>query len=379
LFAVLASLGGAGTANAQWARQTTLDVGATRLTRDDFADTDGVSVAGLWSRWNDRVSLVASGAATRISDGRSTGIVLASASYFVPVHRVRIEGGATGTLLGTSDLEASSSWVGFGRAHLLGRHWGAWVGGAGGDVHLEQRTFPVASGELGGWMRRGAQRLTLSATTVATSTITTFVFGDATVLRVRDPVRYTDVALTGHGEWGRFELDVQGLSRQVAKGELASSPTAALAGAWWATPRVAIAAALGRQLTDPTRGTVRARYATLALRLSAERHGPVRPATVPPPVPVGSASIVAVPGDRGSSVLRVFAPGAKRVELMGDITTWEAVPLDRRGDRWEIRLTTQPGPHHVVVRIDGGEWMVPANLTRIDDELGGVVGLIVIP
>ena len=32
--------------------------------------------------------------------------------------------------------------------------------------------------------------------------------------------------------------------------------------------------------------------------------------------------------------------------------------------------------HHVVVRIDGGKWIAPANLPRLDDELGGTVGLV---
>ena len=108
-FAVFACVTGAGTANAQWARQTTIDVGATRLTRDDFTDTDGLSVAGLWSRWNDRVSLVLSGAATRVSDSRSTGIALGSASYSVPLNRIRLEAGGTGTILGTTDLTPASS------------------------------------------------------------------------------------------------------------------------------------------------------------------------------------------------------------------------------------------------------------------------------
>jgi hypothetical protein len=31
------------------------------------------------------------------------------------------------------------------------------------------------------------------------------------------------------------------------------------------------------------------------------------------------------------------------------------------------------------VRLDGGSWIVPANLTRLSDDLGGSVGLIVIP
>jgi hypothetical protein len=333
----------------------------------------------LWSRWSERVSLVASGAATRISDGRSTGIALGSASYTVPIRRLRLEGGATGTILGTSDLRPSSSWLGFGRAHVLGRGWGAWLGAGGGSVHLEQTTFGVGTGELGAWIRRGPQQLTLNATTVGTSTVSTTVFGDETVLRVRDPVRYTDVSLSGHGSWKRFELDAIAVSRHVAKGDLAAAPTATVAAAWWATPNVAIVAALGRQLSDPMRGTVRARYATLALRLSAERHGPVAPTRTPPPVPIGQASLVTVPAEPGSVVVRVIAPGAARVELMGDLTGWEPRPLEQRGRGWELRLTTNPGAHHVVVRLDGGSWIVPANLTRLSDDLGGSVGLIVIP
>src|SRR5215207_3530135 len=123
-FAVSACLALAEAANAQWARQTSFDVGAIRLTRDDFADTDGVNVAALWSRWNDRVSLIASGAATRATDSRSTGIALGSASYLVPVRAVRLEAGATGTVLGTSDLSPASSVLGFGRAHMLGNGTG---------------------------------------------------------------------------------------------------------------------------------------------------------------------------------------------------------------------------------------------------------------
>ena len=377
-FAVLAAAAPPGTANAQWARQTTFDVGAIRLTRDDFADTDGVNVAALWSRWSERVSLVASGAATRITDGRATGIALGSASYLVPLRRLRFEAGATGTILGTSDQGPASSWLGFGRAHLLGSNRGAWIGGGGGSVHLEQRDFGATTGELGVWARRGEYRLTLSGSAVRTSLISTVVFPDGTVLRIKEPAGYTDASIVGHGAWGRFELDVLGLSRHTWKGSLASTPTAAVSGAWWATPYVAIAGAVGRQLADPMRGTVRARYATVAIRLSAERHGPVRRREMPPPAAPGAASIVAVPAD-GGAVLRVHAPGARRVEVMGDITDWSPVALERRGDRWEVRLTTTPGAHHVKLRIDGGEWFAPSNLPKIDDELGGSVGLLVIP
>ena len=380
-FAVFAYLVDAGTANAQWARQTTIDVGATRLTRDDFSDTGGLSVAGLWSRWNERVSLVVSGAATRVTDSQSTGMALGSASYSVPINRVRVEAGGTGTILGTTDLTPASSVMGFGRAHYLGTGWGTWAGGSGGNVRLERTTFAAATGELGAWLQRGDHRLTLSAVTVGTSTVSTVIFSDATVLRVRDPVRYADVSLTGHAAWGRFEADAIALSRHAWKGELASAPTAAVAGAWWATPNVAVVGALGQVLSDPLRGTVRARYATLAVRLSAERHGPAIPPTMPPVVPIGEASLIALAaGDgKGSAILRVYALGARQVEIIGDVTAWEPRLLGRRDGRWELRLTLEPGAHHVKVRIDGGSWMVPVNLPHLDDELGGTVGLVVIP
>jgi hypothetical protein len=214
---------------------------------------------------------------------------------------------------------------------------------------------------------------------IGTSTVASLEFGDGTVFRVRDPVRYADVSLLAHRTWGRLDLDVMGLSRHVSKGALESIPTASVAAAWWMTPYVAVTGALGRQLAEPMRGTVRARYATVAVRLSAERHGPVAPLRTPPRVPAGEASLVALTDDAGSTLVRVHAQGARRVELMGDFTDWEPTPLERRGDRWELRFRVKSGSHHVLVRVDGGKWVVPANLPRLDDELGGTVGLIVIP
>ena len=105
----------------------------------------------------------------------------------------------------------------------------------------------------------------------------------------------------------------------------------------------------------------------------------MRVRATPPRPTVGGASIVAVSADGGATVLRVNAPGAQRVDLMGDLTDWSPVPLERKGDQWEVRLTTTPGSHHVMLRIDGGAWLVPSNLPRIGDELGGAVGLLVIP
>lgn len=245
-------------------------------------------------------------------------------------------------------------------------------------MHLESSSFGATTADLGVWVRHGAQRLSLAATSVRTSLVDTFIYSDQTVVRAREPVHYADVSLIGHGAWGRFEVDAIGTSRHVSKGNLASVPTAAVSGAWWVTPNVGLAAAIGRQLSDPVRGTTHARYATVAVRFSAERHGPVRPARTPPVLP-GETTIIAVPAGGEAVMLRVHAPDARRVELMGDFTGWEPMPLERRNGRWEARLTAASGPHHVMVRVDGGRWVVPGNLPRIDDEMGGHVGLLIVP
>ena len=70
---------------------------------------------------------------------------------------------------------------------------------------------------------------------------------------------------------------------------------------------------------------------------------------------------------------------AALVELMADFTGWSVVALQRTGSAWRIERMISPGPHRVAIRIDGGEWIVPANLPRVEDDLGGTVGLITIP
>jgi hypothetical protein len=124
VFAVLACFTCARTATVGPA--TTLDVGATHLTRDDFADTDGVTVAGLWSRWTS-ASARRERCCTRVSDGRSRHRTRIGV-YAVPLNRMRLEGGATGSSL-ERRRRAVVELTAFGRAHLLER-WGVACSGA---------------------------------------------------------------------------------------------------------------------------------------------------------------------------------------------------------------------------------------------------------
>ena len=48
-------------------------------------------------------------------------------------------------------------------------------------------------------------------------------------------------------------------------------------------------------------------------------------------------------------------------------------------DVWRLERAVTPGLHRLMIRLDGGEWITPANLPKAKDELGGVVALVTVP
>ena len=91
--------------------------------------------------------------------------------------------------------------------------------------------------------------------------------------------------------------------------------------------------------------------------------------------------VVLVAGTGEQRVIRVQASGARTVELMADFTNWEPVTLSpaTSGGGFERSFTLASGSHRVVVRIDGTTWRPPTNTPAVDDDLGGRVGLLVVP
>jgi len=100
-----------------------------------------------------------------------------------------------------------------------------------------------------------------------------------------------------------------------------------------------------------------------------------RPAARAPSVSVGS------PDEGGRRALRLVLPGARRVELRGDMTSWSVVTLEPaagRAQAWEGRFALPDGVYHFAVRVDGGEWRVPPGVPAVDDGFGGEVGVLVV-
>jgi len=122
------------------------------------------------------------------------------------------------------------------------------------------------------------------------------------------------------------------------------------------------------------------RFAQLGVRMDI-RSARKDPDPVPPPDTRPAAPAV-VPVEPDAYLVRLHVPGARRVELKGDVTDWEVVALRRSAqgpDLWEATFHKPAGIYHVNIRVDGGEWAVPPGLVAVPDRFGGSVGVLDFP
>jgi 1,4-alpha-glucan branching enzyme len=81
----------------------------------------------------------------------------------------------------------------------------------------------------------------------------------------------------------------------------------------------------------------------------------------------------------GTYTVRVQAPRAQRVEIMGDFTSWKPADLAEAPNGWWTIVTQiTPGARQMNVRLDGGPWTVPAGATVETDEYGAAVGVVIV-
>jgi hypothetical protein len=157
------------------------------------------------------------------------------------------------------------------------------------------------------------------------------------------------------------------------------------------TPHAAIVLSAGRYPTDAVSGSIAGRYVTAAVRLGAigvrKRPAPPLPADVHASGSDGSASLgetrLEVQAQQDDDVrLTLFAPGATTVDITGDFTNWQPVPLSRNpgaGDAWGGTFRIPRGMHRINVRRDGGPWLAPGGTTHSTDDYDGEVGVFVLP
>jgi hypothetical protein len=233
------------------------------------------------------------------------------------------------------------------------------------------QTVVIAEGRL--WVRRGDLVSGLRSTSMQ--------------LGVGDVLTDTE----GQLEWlaGR---GVVSSSLGVRLGEAQRGTTAwgALTVTWpflvdsWAT------LSIGKYPADLIQNLPSGRYAAFAMRLPSGRLPAFRrPPPLPPPppprtpdVPI-SLRLALVTGPALDSThireVRVWAPGARVVELMADFVDWIPVPLIRQPNgEWRGYYRISPGLHRVNVRLDGVDLVTPLNWPQEKDDFLGTIALVLV-
>jgi hypothetical protein len=313
-----------------------------------------------------RLYITARGALLRFESGNLDLQASASGSLFSgPLGPLRIELTGNAGSSRYADFASFSHLLLGPRLHLVGDQQGVWIGATLGTASFGADQRPVAALGAGAWTQRIGATWLINLTTTGV--------GDTA---------YVDFNGTGHYERGRLAFDgalgVRGRSKGAGHGVYGEASGTLALGAW-----LSIILSGGRYPTDPIRGSVSGRYVGLGLRISVWPRRTI--ATMPARQLALPAHGSADPDDPLSAsiegqTLVIHAAGAKLVEVSGDFTDWNPLILtaDTTGT-WAVSVRLARGTYRFNVRLDRGEWMVPAGVTRIKDEFGGEVGLWVVP
>ena len=340
-----------------------LEVGASRVAHDD-AVAAGAASLNPSLRWDGAsASLAIDGAWARIG-GRSSGRVSAGASVFGPTlagARAEIAAALVATRLtgATTSFAAGSL-----RAHRGGGTLGVWVGGSGGRTDDGDAARGLLGVEAGAWVAGNAARLAVTAAHT----------------RVGNDIRYSDLAAAARLDRGRLEAGGYVSLRGGAESETGALLSAGMDATLWLSDHVAATASGGTFAPDPGQGLAGGRFAQIGLRLATRRPDRSRhvvnrrlPSLAEPTAGRLESRTVA----DGRRELRIRAPGATRVEIMGDFTGWEPVVLaSDGGGTWTHTLTLPAGTYRLNVRVDGGEWGIPADAAATADEFGGATAIV---
>ncbi len=266
--------------------------------------------------------------------------------------RFELRAGGAG-VRGTDDYLAGQVQGEF-RLHGIWQRGGFWGGAIAGRgwTDLDPEGRPVSGPALGGWIRgsRATAALTLSGTRL-------------------DEEWYPEMGF--QLAWSTGRIDASAVVG--ARGEFGADPAIGWAGAaanWWFTEHWALVLQGGGFPADPVQGLPRGASLSLGLRLSNRRSLTLRELPIQRPI-----SFIA-----GEATLRFELDQATTVEIYGDWTGWEPVPMTRDGARgWMLPVRLPSGTHKFNLRVNGARWVVPEGVRREPDGFGGEVGVLIVP
>src|SRR6266480_3775735 len=256
-----------------------------------------------------------------------------------------------------------------GRHSLDGSAHGSWFGATVGRSFFRGTPRRVVVLATGLWLLRNNR-------TMFVSLDHSFV-GDTA---------YTDVRSSGR--WQRGGIVLEGVvgariwSRGGGRGVFGEGSATVTINA-----EAAFVLSAGRYPTDVASGSIAGRYVTAALRVGTIRvRKPAPPIlSTEAPAPIGSDGTetrLAIQTRPDDVLLTIYAPQAHTVEISGDFTDWQPVPLSRDPadhESWVGTFRISSGMHRINVRRDGGPWLVPGGTRRSPDDYDGEVGIFIVP
>lgn len=349
--------------------------------RLSYEGGDGLSVVvvrPMLEWFTPSLSIAADGGFAQFAGGGWSLQGSAAASRFTPLFS-RFRGELAIAAVGSTHQDGTTAGeiLGRGRIHWSGAQGGAWLGGAlgrawnGVDWRADRRA------DVGVWIRRSDVTLMAAATPTWLAGDLQFLDAEVTASLAHDPLELT--AFGGTRNWSRPD-GVAGTSWVGGSAAL------------WIAPHLAMVAAAGSYPTDYAQGLPAGRYLSLGFRLASRRSGRT-PAPLDALLPAAAKGLPARfdpdrsarkvsafevrPSGGGQHTFLMRAPAVSRVELIGDFTQWQAVPLTQGPNgTWRVTLPIEAGLHRMNVRVDDGPWDVPPGLTAIADDFGGIVGVL---
>ena len=356
---------------AQWG--FTADVGVSHLRQAGIPESNAQTLGATLDVAGERSVFRTSFLAARAPSDRWTGQGLAIGSIVGPTAgaaRWQLDG-VVSAFGESSQLPTTSAEVA-ARARVGSSMRGGAIGAGIGTNARGSTRNPLYRAQSDAWWAMDNDRFVIDVALTRTRSL----FVVASSPQTPSPtVSYLDLGASWRHDAGGLSLGTGGGLRSQSGSARTTSGWGVLDAAAWLTPRVALAVGAGRTLEDVVRGVPHATFVSIALRIAAQPHATI----FARPVRVVGPRIIA---ERLSDELRridVHADSASRVEIMGDFTNWSPVLLDRAGDVWRLERAIPPGLHRVAIRLDGGPWIVPVNLPRVEDDLAGPVGIITVP
>lgn len=342
------------------AQRWQVDLGGSRVEFDNSTTLSAASVAPFieWAGGIVYASLWSSLAAFDESEWgvQGRGDISLLSPRLAPTSLLRVE--FLGTLSGTyhSSEYRTAATRGEARLHVAGRRAGLWVGGVGGTGWTSD-TGGVATSigpTLGVWGRETDWAVAAVFTPLR---IEGFWFPELDA-RVSATIGPADVL--GFAGW----RDGAGASG------VGSSAWGGISASLWFAERAALVLAGGNYPSDLLQGLPSGRFVSAAIRVTNRR------ATTWTYRPSGRPIY---DRERDGGTLRFSVPGAGRVQVVGDWTGWEPVPLLRASDGgWVLGVELAPGVYRFNLIVDGDRWIVPEGVIAVDDGFGGQAGLLIV-